>query len=116
MENFLDGGLGKLHTDDQDQHGHQQPGQVFHTRVAVRMLLIGGTLGQLKAEQRYKRGRGIGEVVHSVGSDGDGTRQCARNELSGKEQEVAHQPHQSGKPSVSAAHLGIIRISKVFDK
>ena len=37
-------------------------------------------------------------------------------ECAGKIQEVAHQPHQSGKPSVSAAHLGIIRISVVFDK
>ena len=70
MDDFRYGGFDQFHTDDKNQRCHRQTGQVFHSGVAVGVVLVGGLFGQLEAQQRHHGAGGVGQVVDSVGGDG----------------------------------------------
>ena len=54
VQDFLQGGLGQLHTHKQDQPRHHQAGYVLHAPVAEGMLRVRLAPGQAEAQQRHQ--------------------------------------------------------------
>ena len=71
-EDLPDRGLDQLRPHQQDEHGHHQPGEIFHPSVSEGVFPVGLPAGQPEADQSDHRGGSVGQVVERVGSDGDG--------------------------------------------
>ena len=116
MQNFFKGRARQLRADEQNQHGDEQAGKVFHARMAERMLLIRRPLRQAEAQQRHERGSGVREIVQAVRRDGHRAGQRARQQLARRQQHIAHDADDPGQLSVAGAHGGILRVPVVLDK
>ena len=99
VQDLTDGGLGQLIADDEDQARHGKAGQILEPGVAEGVVLVGGLLRQVEAQQGHDGGAGVGEVVHGVGGDGHGTGQSAHRQLQGKEQKIADNAHNTRQPT-----------------
>ena len=82
------GALAQLHAHQEDEQGHQQPGEILHAAMAEGVVGVRLLTCQTKAHQGHHGGGGVGEVVEGVGGDGDGAGNEAGGEFARKEQQV----------------------------
>ena len=72
--------------------------------MAVRVALVCRAAGKAEPEQTHDVARGIGEVVESVGDEGDGAGEQARDALGQAQGDVeANADEACGKARVGAA-------------
>ena len=116
MQNFVQTVLGQLHADDQHHHRHRQTRQIFKPGVAVGVVLVGGLLRQLEADQAHNVGGRVGQVVDGVRRNGDAAEHGARDEFAREQKQVAADAHHTGHTAVSAAHGGVAGVLMVFHK
>ena len=116
MEDLVKGGLGQLHAHQQDQARYDQAGYVLDAAVAKGGVGVRLFARQTEAQQRHRRGAGVGQVVEGVRRDGDRARKRPRKQLEREEQQIDDNAHRSAKHTVSAPHCGIRRVLIVFDE
>ena len=109
MEDLLHGGLSQLEADEHDHHRHRKAGKIFKPGVAVGMVLVRGLLGKPEAQQGHDGAGRVGQVIHGIGGDGHGARQQAHCQLSGKQQQIADDAHDSGQAANGSATPGGVR-------
>ena len=100
MEDFVKGGLGQLHAHQQDQARYDQAGYVLDAPVAEGMVGVGLFARQTEAQQRHRRGAGVGQVVEGVRRDGDGAGEGPSKELAQKQQQVQPDPNSAAENTV----------------
>ena len=74
--------------------------------MAEGMVSVGFLPAQKKACQRHDGGRGVGEVVHSVGHNGDGPGDETRQQLDKKEQEIQNDANRAAENAVALTQGG----------
>ena len=88
VNDFLDGFYGRGAARIQHDGSHNHGAQVLDASVAQRMLFVGGLVRKLRPHDGNYRGERVGEVVHRVEGDGDGTRDKADGGLERREHHV----------------------------
>ena len=88
MEDLVKGGLGQLHAHQQDQARYDQAGYVLDAAVAKGVVGVRLFARQTEAQQRHRRGAGVGQVVEGVRRDGDGTGQLSGEEFADEQQNI----------------------------
>ena len=78
--------LQKLHADDQDHDRDRQPGQILIPGMAVGMLRVRRARAEFEADEADDIGTGIGQVVHTVGGDGNAAGQYTDGDLAARQQ------------------------------
>ena len=116
VENLIHRGFHQLHADDHDQCRHTQAAQVFRPGVTVGVIRVGGLIRHPEADKGDDGTGGVGQVVHSVGGDGNRPGEGAHQKLEGKQQHVAHDAHQPRHGSNGRADLGAVRILRILYK
>ena len=106
MEDLVKGGLGQLHAHQQDQSGHDQAGYVLDAAVAEGMVGVGLLPCQAEAQQRHRRGPGVGQVVEGVRRNGDGAGQPPGEEFADEQQDVQGDAHSAAQGAVGPADGG----------
>ena len=71
---------------------------------------------ETKAQKRRNGRRCIGEVVHGVGDDGDGTTHEAERKFDGAEEEIDCYADAAAQIPVGKAHLGQCGLVMVLDE
>ena len=84
MQYFVHRRLYQLESHQQDDKGNHQAGYVFNASVTERMVRIRLLPCHFKTHQGNDRGTGIGQVVKSIGGDGDRIAQHSGQKFPGK--------------------------------
>ena len=71
----------QVDADGANQDGDKQAGEVLVAAVAIGVAFVCRAAGEAEPEQAHDVARGIGEVVESVGDEGDGASEQARDAL-----------------------------------
>ena len=93
-----------------------QTGDVLHPPVAEGVVPVRPLGRQLEPQQGHHRGPGVGEVVESVGGDGDGAADEARQAFAGEEQQVQRDARAAAQHSIGPAARGIVHMVVVPDQ
>ena len=112
-KDLADAAAEQLHADGDNHHRDGHAGEVFKPPVAVGMLRVGGSVGELEAQQADQTAGCIRQVVHRVGHDRDRAAEQTGNQLARKEQHVAADAHQARRLAVGAAHALVFHIFMV---
>ena len=112
-KDFADAAPEQLHADGENHHRDGHAGEVFKPPVAVGMLRVGGSVGELEAQQADQAAGCIRQVVHRVGHDRDRAAEQTGDQLARKEQHVAADAHHARRLAVGAAHALVFHIFMV---
>lgn len=78
--------------------------------MPVGMLRILRLSGQSEGHQRHNVRRCIGQIVHSICTDGHTAADGSNHQLSGKQQHIAEDPHNARQCTILSSDLRILRI------
>lgn len=115
-DNFIEGSTYQLESHNKDGGGNKKSGQILDPAMPERMVGIRFLAGHLKAYQSNQGRTGIGQVVESICGDRDGTAGQARQELSGKQQDIQADAHAAAKNPVSFAHFWRRCVVSIFNQ
>ena len=108
MQDLFHRGLAQFVTDQNDDHGHRQTGQILPPGVAVGVVGIGRLLRQLEAQQRHDGAHRVGQVVQSVRRDGNGGCQGTGDQLQRGQQQVADDARNAGELAHRRPDTGLL--------
>lgn len=114
MEGFADAAFQKLQSDDKDENGNHQPGEIFVSAVTVGMLLIGGLGCQLEAQKADDAGGSVGQVVHRVRHNGNRSGQPSCGQLDDEQKDIGKNPGDAEQFSVFCADGWVCCHAAVF--
>ena len=116
VDNLAHAALEQLNAHQNNQHGHNQPGDVLHPTVAEGVVPVRLLRRQMEAEEGYHRGAGVAEVVQRVAGDGDGAAEKAGKELQAAQQHVQRNAHQTAEHPAAPAYFGVLGIGVARNK
>ena len=108
--------LDQVHAQSEDDDGHAQAGHVLVAAVAVGVVRVCRLGGELKAGKAQDVARGVGEIVHSVGHDGDRAEQETEHRLGRAERHVADDAHDACKKARARALVRVLLVKVASQK
>ena len=116
MNHLVDRAREQLPAHQQDDEGDDHGGDVLNAGVAEGVVAVGGLGGHLEGDEGNDLTTRVGEVVHRVGLNGDGSEEQSHGEFSRGQQEIQDDAHRGHQGAVGATDGGGGDVAGGFDE